>query len=196
MATHRAIAGVGQAVRRLLEATSRQTNDFSTVQFALAQTADLQKPAATDTVFLYLYRVAVNGSQRNRPPRTDTQGRRFRPSLPIDLYYLLIPSATSAERQQRLIGWCVRVLEDAAILPPGLLNDAADPDTFGTTETVELVFDNLGLQDLFNIWDPLKPNMQLSVPYVARVVMLDSTTEMTEGQPVQTRLFSMRKGAE
>jgi hypothetical protein len=194
VATHQAIFAVGQAVRGLLEAQSRLDDDFKNVDFVLAQASDLQKAAPGETVSLYLYRVAVDGTQRSRPPRVGDDGRRYRPSLPLDLYYLLIPSAPKPDRQQLILGWCMRTLEDAAVLPAGLLNDAVQADVFGPTEGVEFLLDTVSLQDIYNIWDPMKVNFQMSVPYVARVVMLDSATEMARFPPVQTRVLSMREG--
>jgi hypothetical protein len=39
------------------------------------------------------------------------------------------------------------------------------------------------------IWEIAKSNQQPSVSYIARMVFLDSETELTEAAPVQTRGF-------
>jgi hypothetical protein len=194
MATYHAIAAVGQAVLGLLEDACPR-DEFPAAQFALYQAADFQNPQLKEGVSLYLYRVVVNGTQRNRAARVGPDGRRFRPSLPLDLHYLLTAWAETAARQQRLLGWCMRLLEDTAILPAGLLNHPGpEPDTFHANETVELVCEPVSLQDMANVWEAFKNSLQLSAAYVARMVLIDSTLELGEGAPVQTRVFNAGKG--
>lgn len=196
MATYQAIAAVGQAIIGLLEdAWPRQ--EFANAQFALYQPADMARTSPLSPlsvrrgITLYLYRVAVNGAQRNRPPRLGSDGKRLRASLPVDLYYLMSAWAESAVLQQRLLGWAMRTLEDTLILPAGLLNrPGPERNIFRPTETVELSWEPLSLQDLVNIWDPFKQNFQPSVAFMARVVSLDSldSAEVSvEAEPVQTR---------
>ena len=188
MASYGAIAATGQALLGLL-ADALPKPEFAAARFELYQAQDFKTPLE-DGVALYLYRVAVNGTQRNLPPRVLPDGRRFKPGLPIDLHYLLIPWARDAVKQQRLLGWCMRTLEDTPILPAGLLNHyAPEPETFHPGETVELITDPLSLQDLNNIWDPFKPTIQLSAAYIARMLVIDSPLEVISGPPVQTRVF-------
>jgi hypothetical protein len=150
--------------------------------------------AQPDGFTVCLYRVAVNATLRNLPPRTAPDGTRYRPSLPLDLSYLLTPWATDVEKQQRLLGWGMRQLEDHAILPAGLLNRyLREPDVVRSDETVELVSDPLALGDFMTLWDKLKPRMQTSVTYVARMVLIDSDIALRDGPAVQTRAFGMAK---
>jgi hypothetical protein len=194
VATYHAIAAVGQALLGMLEDACPR-DEFPAAQFALFQAADFQNPPIKEGVSLYLYRVAVNGTQRNRPARLAPGGRRFRPSLPLDLHYLMTPWAETAAKQQRLLGWSMRVLEDMAILPAGLLNHPGpEPDTFAPAETVELVCEPISLQDMANVWEAFKMNLQLSAAYVARMVLIDSALEVAEGPPAQTRALGFAKG--
>lgn len=188
MATYQAIAATGEAILGLLEA-ARPRPEFASIQFALYQASNFQSPM-DDGVSLYLYRISTNTTRRNFPPRTDAQGRRFRPALPLDLHYLLTPWARTAARQQRMLGWAMRVLEDTPILPTGLLNRyGTDPETFRLNETVELVCEPISLQEIINIWDAFKSNLQLSAAYVARMIAIDSQIEISEGPLAQTRVF-------
>jgi hypothetical protein len=188
MATDHAIAATGEAILGLLEA-ARPKPEFATIQFALYQASNFQTPME-DGVSLYLYRISTNTTRRNLPPRTDAQGRRYRPPLPLDLHYLLTPWARTAARQQRMLGWCMRALEDTAILPTGLLNRyGTELETFRPNETVELVCEPISLQEIINIWDAFKSNLQLSAAYVARMIAIDSQIEIPEGHRAQTRVF-------
>ncbi len=196
MATYHAIAATGEAIIALLRAACPKP-EFANAQFALFQASDLQNPNPMDEgISLYLYHISVNTTIRNRRPRIDSSGRRYLPSFPVDLHYLLTPWAKSPGRQQRLLGWTVRTLEDTPILPRGLLNHGPDVETFLPGEAVELVCDLLSLQDIINIWDAFKPNLQISMPYIARMIALDSTVELSEAPPAQTRAFDLEKESE
>lgn len=190
MATSHAIAATGQAILALL-AEARPLPEFATAHFDLVQANDLRDPMA-EGIGLYLYRVTIDGTLRNVSARIAPDGRRMAPPLPVDLHYLLIPYARDAVKQQRLLGWSMRTLDDTPILPAGLLNRSGpEADTFWPEETVELVYEPLTLSDMNTIWDPFKPNVQLAAGYVARNILLESTLETGEGAPVQVREFQV-----
>src|SRR5262245_35890350 len=169
------------------------TDEFPDALFQLYQAVDFQKPMA-EGVSLFLYRITVNTSRRNLPPRTDPDGTRYRPPLPVDLHYLLSVWGKTPEKQQRLLGWCIRASEDVPILPAGLLNQLEPVPPFLQQETVEIICDPLSLQDLFNIWDILKPNVPLSMTYVARFVPIGSKVTMSDYAPVQSRELQFTGG--
>jgi hypothetical protein len=186
VATYQAVAATGQAILGLL-ADACPRDEFPGARFELYGPSDFKTPM-DEGVSLYLYRIGVNTSRRSLPPRVGPDGRRFRPPLPLDLQYLLTAWARTAARQQRLLGWAVRALEDTPVLPAGLLNHfGPEPDVFQPHETVELICDPVSLQDLVNIWDPFKASTQLGMTYVARMVALDSALELREGGPVQVQ---------
>ena len=192
MATYHAVAAIGQAILGLLE-QSRPATEFDTSQFLMYQSINFQTPME-EGISLYLYRVAVSTARRNLPAKTLPDGRRQRPPLPLDLHYLMTPWAKTATKQHRLLGWAMRVLEDTPTLPASLLNHyGPEPDTFQSDETVDVVNEPITLQDIFNVWEIAKHNVQVSVAYVARVVPIDSLEYETDGPPVQTRVFDMGK---
>lgn len=177
MATHQAIAVTGQAILGLL--ASECPPQFAGAQFELYQPSNFLNPIE-EGISLYLYRVTVNTARRNLPVRTNSDKKRFKPSLPVDLYYMLTPWAKTAAKQQRLLGWSMRVLEDANTLHANLLNRYGEADTFRSNESVELVCEPIALQDMINIWDVFKPHQQLSVTYVARMITIDSEIGLAE----------------
>jgi hypothetical protein len=193
MATWNAIAATTRAVLGLLE--DSYPREFGKLAFTpahLSEFAGDKVPA--DGFTLCLYRVSINGSVRNLPPRIAPTGVKYRPSLPVDLQYLLTPWAADVEKQQRLLGWSMRALEDNTILPSGLLNRfLKEPDVFRPEETVELFFEPLSLTDFTNVWDKLKPRLQTSATYVARMVLIESDIELREGPAVLTRVFDVAK---
>ena len=192
MGKSQAIAGVGQAMLGLL-ADAVPRDEFPTAQFELYQLSNFQLPM-DEGVSLYLYRIAVNTSRRNLPPSVAEDGRKFKPPLPLDLYYVLSAWAPTAVKQQRLLGWTMRTLEDVSILPSNLLNHyAPEPDIFRPTETAEIFVDSLTLQDLNNLWSLTRNNPPLSVGYVVRMVHIESTLAITEFAEVQTRELRVGK---
>jgi len=163
--------------------------EFPDAQFELYQTIDFQKPMS-DGVSIYLWRIAVNTSLRNLPPRVDINGNRYRPSLPLDLFYAIGVWGRTSLQQQRLLGWIMRTLEDLPILASGVLNHhLPEVDTFRSSETVEFVCEPLNVQDLSTLWDLFKPHVPLFATYVARLVTLDSTVQLVQARDVQTRAF-------
>jgi|KBSSwiStaDraftv2_1062776.scaffolds.fasta_scaffold789641_2 hypothetical protein len=192
MGTFQAIAATGQAMLGLLsDAVPR--DQFPNAQFELYQMSNFQQPME-EGISLFLYRIAANTSRRNLPPTTGPDGRRFRPPIPVDLYYIATAWAPTAVRQQRLLGWAIRMFEDVPVLPTGLLNNyGPEPEIFKQGETVEIILDSLTLQDLNNFWGVSKSSLQLSVGYVARMLHIQSSMAITEYAGVQTREFGIGK---
>jgi Pvc16 N-terminal domain len=192
MATTQAIAATGQAILGLM-ADACPKPEFSAARFELYQISNFQS-VMEEGISLYLYRLAVNGARRNLPPTVGPNGERYRPAIPLDLHYIVTAWAQTAVKQQRLLGWAIRLLEDVPILPAGLLNNfGPEPDIFKPSETVELILESLSLQDWNNLWGALKTNPPpLSVGYIARMIGIDSTVALSEGS-VQTREFGVGK---
>jgi Pvc16 N-terminal domain len=189
VASYQAIAAVSRAIRGLLDLACPRP-EFDGARFEVYQANNFQNPM-DEGVSLYLYRVATS-SRRNLPSRVGPNGETYRPPLPLDLYYMLTAWGRTFEKQQGLLGFCIRELGNVPILPSGLLNHFGPSDVFRPDETVELVFEPLSLQDFSNIWEPLKPNLQPSATYVARMVSLESTIQMPGAGNVQTRQFDFK----
>ncbi len=192
MASTNAIAAVGQAILALI-AGAVPRDEFSSARFELYQAKDFQDPMQ-EGISLYLYRITPAGEIRNYPPRLAPNGRRYKQDLPINLHYLLSSWAREATKQQRLLGWAMRILEDTPILPAGLLNQGGpEDDTFRPNETVDIVMETISIYDMGAIWDVAKPNTQPSVCYVARMIGVESQIEIVDAAPVQTRFFQPGK---
>lgn len=188
MATANAIAATGQAILALI-ASGVPRDEFSSAKFELYQAKDFQSPME-EGISLYLYRVTPAGEIRNFPPRIAPDGRKYKQVLPLNLHYILSAWAREAAKQQRLLGWAMRILEDTPVLPSGLLNQGGpESDTFRPNETVDLIMETISIYDMGAIWDVSKPNVQPSIGYVARMIGLESQLQVTEAEPVQIRAF-------
>jgi hypothetical protein len=188
VATHHAISAVGQGIVTLLKAAS-STGELGALDVKLFHARDFQK-GVEQGVSIYLYRVAISTARRNLQCPVAPSGRPYRPPLPLDLFYLITPWARTPELQHVILGWSLRTIDDSPSLPAGLLN-AHLPGTFAEDDTVELVHEPSSLQDLVNIWEVGKANIQVSSTFVVRMVPIHSKVEMTgTGARVQTRVFA------
>jgi hypothetical protein len=187
MAGSGAIQATSAGILGLLESAAEGHPDFGSAAFTLLTSSGLQSSSPEGlTISLYLYHVNVNASRRSTPGTVDDAGVRHLPVLALDLHYLLTAWAKDAGTQQRLLGWAVRTLADTATLPPGVLNASSAEPVFRPHETVELVWENLSHQDVFDVWEVARPKQQPSAAYVARIVELESPVVVEENPLVQT----------
>ena len=190
MATYQAIGATCEAIMRLLQQSWR--SDLfpgSNLQFKVYRTGDFAEPMDAG-VSLFLYRVTVNNVQRTPAARPLPGGRQRRTQLPLELHFLLTPWAKQdsldASLEHLILGWMMRAIEDTPVLPAGILNTVI-PGVFDTDESIELVAGQLTNEEMFLIWDVLPISYQISVPYTARIVRIDSELDQQEAGPVMTR---------
>jgi hypothetical protein len=196
MARYHGIAATSNAIRLLLE-NAAATSEWSGGSFELYQAEQLQKPldGTKPKISVYLYRVLLSTVRRDRGFRIGPDGRRYRPSIPLDLHYLVTAWSSDAKTAHQLLGWAIRVLDDTPVLPVGLLNAyQAGLEVFGPDETVELVWEPLSLTDLYDIWQVSAQSQAPSASYVARMVMLDSDVALDDGELVHMREFDYAAG--
>lgn len=189
MSTHAAVAGTMEAVVRLLRA-SYDPAEFNgaVLDFQVYVSDDFTHPMEQG-VSLFLYRVYPNGHARAPAGRTLPDGRRQRTRLPLDLHFMATAWAKKASLQHEITGWMMRVLEDNPILPAGLLNSYR-AGVFQPEETVTLALTDLSVEDTFRIWEVMIDHAyQLSVPYVARTLDIESARTDALFGPVQERVF-------
>lgn len=193
MATYRAISAVSDTILHLLMSRySPEEFNMNSLEFRVALASDFATPIEAG-VTVFLYRAFVNGVQRSPPGRLTPDGRRLRPPLPLDLHFLLTAWARDASLQHTIAGWMMRVLEDTPSLPAGLLNHGG-LEIFQPDEAVELAVAEIETETLFRIWEVIGANSyQISVPYVARCVRIESDRVQETGDPVQERVFDYRK---
>ena len=173
MADYRGIHAATEAVVELLRSSYRQDDFNNTLEFRVFTSRDFATPI-TNGVSLVLYRIVPHGSSRTPAGALGGDGRRLQSRLPLVLHFLLTVWAQRPSLQHSIAGWMMRTLEDNALLPTGLLNAAA-PGTFGRNETLEIAVAELATEDLMRVWEALDTSVyQLSIPYLARVLSIDS----------------------
>ncbi|HED32735.1 MAG TPA: DUF4255 domain-containing protein [Gammaproteobacteria bacterium] len=182
MANFRAIMAVSEAIVNLLR-SSYMPEDFNNeLEFKVFTSKDFSTNSISNGVSLFPYRIYTNGSHRIPAGRVGSDGRPLKHKLPVELHCLVTVWGKEASLQNSLAGWIMRTLEDNAILPANLLNSVV-ADVFHADETVEISLAELTTEDLFRIWDVLGMNIyQLSIPYVVRIIEIDSMQSMPSGE--------------
>jgi hypothetical protein len=190
MAQHQAIAAVAAALKGLIHERYPR-DDFETLKVDVYQAKEVEKGIAGEGFAILPWRVAINTQRRARGPRTDIFGRRFKPSLPIDLSFLIIPIASGAEKQLRMLGWLMRALEDSGSITAAQLNDyLAEDNIFAVEEDVDLVCDPLSVADQLNMWDRIRKH-PLFVNYLVRMVLIDSMQSLDDNGVVLERGYAV-----
>jgi hypothetical protein len=175
LATIHAIATVSGAILALLDRARR--DDFKGAKLSVHKTSDLATPQP-EGITLCLYRVNPNQTLRNPLPAAAATSRRTAPPLPVDLHYMVTAWAPTAERQQVLLAWAMRTLEDSPVLSAESLNRSAPvPAVFRELEAVELAREPASMEETARIWEMIRAPLQPSVNYVARTVLLDPAGE-------------------
>lgn len=173
MAGFRAIEAACAGVLRLLEQSWRpDLTGIDDPQFRTYHASDFAKPMETG-VSVFLYRVTVNTSQQRLPSRVPPGSVPSPQPLLLDLNIFITPWAKNAAYQQAILGWAMRVLADAPVLPAAQLNRGA-PGVFDPDEIVEIIPAQLSNEELFRIFEVLPGHFALSVPYLIRGIRIQS----------------------
>jgi hypothetical protein len=188
MADFRAVAAVSEAVIQLLQARYQAAPQYfnNEIEFKIYMARDFAQPIAAG-VSLFLYRIYQSGNLRSLRARPGPEGQQYRNQLPLDLHFILTAWAQDASLQHLIAGWMMRMIEDTPILPPGLLNQNY-PNLFAADEGVVITAAELSTEELLRLWEVIIENTyQISVPYVARFVKIDSDLPVESGLPIQER---------
>jgi hypothetical protein len=188
MAGFGSIAAVGKSIEMLLNAAyaASEPVDTAPTRAVLIRTEDLEVTAPVIVrpgLSILLYRVDFNKTMRASWSATgQVEGRAH---LPLDLHYLLTAWADNAEHEHRIIGRSMQVLERLGALHGTQLYPDGDwlPD-----ESVQLYLEDLATDDLMRTFDSLRCDFRLSIPYIARVVVVSSEP----GEPVPDVVTDVR----
>ena len=183
MAGYAGIAAVGKSIERMLNLafTERQPVDGKQARAVLVKTDDLMPKNAQTAIgpyalSIFLYRVDFNKAMRaawSAVGNSDGKGH-----LALDLHFLLTAWADNAEHEHMILGRTMQALEFTPILSGPLLYAPAlpypDEPSANTTEAVSVMLEEISTEALMRTFDSLPTDYRLTVPYVARVVRIDT----------------------
>ncbi len=175
MAGFRSIGAVGKSIEAILNVafaidppvTSHATHAvlIRTDDLDLSSTASTIPP--TPALSILLYRVDFNKTMRPSWSAVGTVDGRSH--LPLDLHFLLTAWADNAEDEHQIIGRALQCLETVGALSGPLLYPTGD---WEPGEAVQLYLEDMATDDLMRTFDSLQCDFRLSVPYIARVVVI------------------------
>ncbi len=124
-------------------------------------------------VTLLLYRVDVNRALRSTMGMVpDRSGAT---SLPLDLFYLLTAWAPNATEEHLIIGRAMQALEQGTPLSgPATLTRIGGMTTDETLDKLSIVIDELSNEAMMRIFESLRVEYRLSIPYIARVTTIST----------------------
>ncbi len=212
MSNSLAIAAVTSSIRYVLDRSLQQPH-LGPVGGALVTTlrpdelttSDL---AGTAGINVYCYLATPNHAWNltDLPTRRSDGSAVQRPLAALDLHYLITCyGADEALEPQRLLGRAVAALSSTSVLGRDVVTAAvdlyqaetetsflADSDLAGEVELVKLAPVPLSLEEMSKLWGVLDTAYQLSLTYLATVVLVSADVTPTVSLPVRTRSISVR----
>ncbi|WP_138760645.1 DUF4255 domain-containing protein [Modestobacter altitudinis] len=194
MAGFGGVAAVGKSFEAVLNAGYAATQPIagSSTRARLVSTDDLDPPAPAITrpgLSVLLYRVDFNKTLRAAWAAAGAVDGAAR--LPLDLHYLLTAWGDNPEHEHRIIGRTLQVLESLGGFSGPLLQPGGE---WSVTDSVQLYLEDMPTEDLMRTFDSLQCEFRLSIPYIARVVVI--STAGTSGGPVLTSVRGARTGVD
>lgn len=183
MAGFAGIAGAAKSIERLLNAAFAEEEPIDNVRTraVLARTADFESNVISANIgspalSIFLYRVDFNKTMRAAWSGVGSQdGHGY---LPLDIHLLLTAWADNAEFELRILGRAMQAIETMPMLSGPLL----DPITeWAPNESVQLVLEDISTEAVMRTFDSLPIDYRLSVPYVARIIRIDSRAATSDG---------------
>jgi hypothetical protein len=189
------IAAVGSSIARYLRLCFQERPPITdrTTSVFLVRTEDLNREAVNlitlPSLTLFLYRVDYNKTMRSA---WSALGHRDGEShLPVDLHFLLTAWADNADHEYRIVGRAMQCIENFPILSGPALDPLTD---WATHEAIQICLEDLSTEDVMRTYDSLPVDYKLSVPYVARIVVIDGHERQAD-QPVTTAVAGTKSGA-
>ncbi len=187
MAGFTAIAAAGKSIERILNKafTDLQPISGKVTRAVLVRTTDFEEKnvctaIGSPALSIYLYRADFNKTMRaswSAVGNKDGLGH-----LVLDLHFLLTAWAENAEFEHSIIGRTMQVLETTPVLGGPLLDPLG---AWAPAETLSLVLEEISTEAVMRTFDSLPTDYRLSIPYISRMVRIDSLAPALE-LPVTT----------
>lgn len=163
MPGYTAIYDAGQTLKKLIMFGMEQ--DEPSIKVGNPNDTDLPK------ILLFLFRVEENGYMRNEQPWSNDVYMEKKPSLALDLHYLItVFPKSDSEDSHNTLGQVMRIVHDNSVIP----------GSFGTGDAeIKITFMPLTLEEWSKIWTayPLLAK-GISIACLISPVIIESTREM------------------
>jgi hypothetical protein len=185
MVDYTAIKATSETLKTLLETDMDSLDSSDKIIIGRPKNEDGRKTR----MYLFLFQVVENKHLKN-----DDNSRLW-----LDLFYLLIPYDKDEIQAHVTLGDAMRVFYDHALIHPhlrlkskrnGTEVDILEKTLGDAVEKIKITPHPMTLEELSNIWNPLKEDLRLSVAYQVSVVQIDSDTKKRYPPPVRMRNIS------
>jgi hypothetical protein len=177
MANFSSISAVGLSIERFLNASFTEAPPLSKASTAvLVRTEDFDEGNTSSAlkrpgISIFFYRVDFNKVMRAGWSAVGSIDGKAH--LPVDLHFLLTPWADNAQSELLILGRAMQALETTPILSGPLLDPSGG---FAANEAVQIILEEISTEAVMRTFDSLPTDYKLSVPYIARVLRIDSRT--------------------
>jgi len=186
LARYGAFAAAGESIVRFLKGafigfpgTAPVIEQVTTGTFRADNGTQTNFNTANGSLTLLLYRIDIDPTHRGpvewtHPPALNAPQAIY--TLALDLRYLITAWASSPEVQQLILGRALSAIAAHSTFGPGDLVDSqgAVDNIWAPGETFQLLPDEMGTEDLYQIWEAIGRPFELSVPYKVRVIRLQA----------------------
>lgn len=150
---------------------------------------ELEIDKTTAAISVWLHRVDVQPDLINRPrPPTDPEHTQHRP-LPVELAVLVTPVHTDGPSQMLLLGRCLQVLADHAMLVGSQLSGSLH----GSSDPLRLSIDRPSAYDLSLVWGTLHTHLRPCAELRVAGVVIDTHLADEDTRRVLTSAASMHQ---
>jgi Pvc16 N-terminal domain len=165
-----------KSIERLLNAAFAEQEPIAgqRTRAVLVRTSDFE-PAVIGAIIgspalsIFVYRIDFNKTMRAAWSGVGSMDGRTH--LPVDLHILLTAWGDNADFELRILGRTMQAIEVVPLLSGPYLDPSAD---WAANESVQLVLEDIPTEAIMRTFDSLPTNFRLSVPYIARVIRIDS----------------------
>lgn len=172
MADYTAVRDAVASVADLLEEHITASSDLALngTPISTRSPRELEVDKVTTAVSVWLHRVDVQPDliNRTRPP-TDPEHTQHRP-LPVELAVLVTPIHTDGPAQMLLLGRCLQVLADHAVLTGNQLSGSL----LGSADPLRLTIDRPSAYDLSLVWGTLHTHLRPCAELRVAGVVIDT----------------------
>ncbi|MDR0493613.1 MAG: DUF4255 domain-containing protein [Nitrososphaerota archaeon] len=207
MSDYRAIATVTAVIRDILRESQQKTAEGNTVDVSTSSPAAIKTLITKDNdiLGLFLYQVTPNAACRNLdlPTRNQSGQPMVKPTLALDLHYLLSASSINELKAQLMLSSAMIALHENAIIPKQKINETillntdlkpvgedflSKSNLINQIESLKISIQLLTIDELTKLWSSFaQTEYRLSVAYHVSVIFIESTLEPTPSLPVSKR---------
>ena len=197
MSNHLAIATVTTALAQLINNAAHADDKISGIN------VETGRPNTTtisgNNIYLFLYQVVPNGAMRNNQlPTRSANGRLVqRPTVALDLHYLIAFHCSTELVGQMMLGAVVRDLNATPVLTREMIEDATtslsttfqiESNLAKSVEQVKFTPLPISLEELSKLWSIFfQTPYALSIAYQASVVLIEAEEKPRPSLPVLQR---------